>query len=120
MKSNQLHKMNIFDIVANAFADKITIGASLGSFLMFKISGYDFDLVAVLPALLILGAAIFKHYQKGRKEKAEAEKAITERALLEKQLQIAGKDFEEATIENHILLQKLEQEKIKTEKMKNN
>lgn len=112
--------MNLLDVVANAFADKITIGASLGSFVMFKISGFDFDVVAALPAVLVLFAAIWKHYQKGRKEQAEAQKAIREKELLEKQLKIADKDFEEATIENHILLQKLEQEKLKTEQMRKN
>lgn len=119
MKTNHLKEMNLFDIVASAFADKLTIGASLGSFIMFKFSGFDFDILAVLPAVLIFGAAIYKHYQRGRKAKAEAEKSITERELLEKQLELADKELHESIIENKILLEKLEQEKIKTNKLRN-
>lgn len=120
MESKHLHKMNLFDIVANAFADKITIVTSVGTFLMIKFAGYDFDILAVLPAILIFGAAIWKHYQKGRKEQAEAQNAIKESKLLEKKLLIADKDIHEGAIENQILLEKLEQEKIKTEQMKKN
>lgn len=109
--------MNLFNIVAHAFADKITIGTGIGTFLMIKFSGFDFDILSILPAVLIFGAAIYKHYQKGRKEKAEAEKVITERELLEKQLELADKELHESTIENKILLEKLEQEKIKTNRM---
>ena len=118
MNISQARKMNILDLISQAIADKVTIGYTLGSLLLFKVADLEVDVLAAIPAALVLGAAIWKHYQGGRKQQAEAQKAINENNILKKKLKIAEKDFEEATIENQILLQKLEQEILTTERMK--
>jgi hypothetical protein len=118
MNISHLKSMNVLDLISQAVADKVTIGYTLGSLVLFKISGLDIDVLAAIPAAVVLFAAVWKHYQGGLKQQAEAQKAINENNLLKTKLSIAQKDFEEANIENQILLQKLEQETLRTEQMK--
>lgn len=110
MISEKMNAHLILDACLHALFDKVSLAGFAGSGLMLYVMDNN-EYLAIIPAAMVAFAAFWKHYQTARKSKIEADNAA-------KDSQIKDQLIAKAHAEKEIVLEMLEQERMRTEMLK--